>query len=191
MRVIAGEFKSRQLKGAPGQISGLRPTSDRVRENVFNMLGPIIEGAAFLDLFAGTGAVGVEALSRGARSAVFVESNAAALRTIRDNVSAFGLGGRVEIVSRDVAKWLQSAGRPGRVFDVVYMDPPYASGVQLSTLEILGRGGLLGPDAVVILERKEPVDADCTGVLRRTDSRKYGKTHIEIWQRNESMNGSG
>jgi 16S rRNA (guanine(966)-N(2))-methyltransferase RsmD len=191
MRVIAGEFRSRRLKGLPGRSQGQRPTSDRVRESVFNMLGETVQGARFLDLFAGTGAVGIEALSRGARAATFVENSPAAVRVLRENAAMLGLGGRATIIPRDVVSWLKSAEARTGGFDVVYMDPPYASGVQMAVLELLGRGALLVPEAVVLLERKEPLDADRAGVLYREESRKYGKTHIETWRIRPATNGSG
>jgi 16S rRNA (guanine(966)-N(2))-methyltransferase RsmD len=114
MRVIAGEFRSRVLKSVPGLDT--RPTPDRLRETLFDILAPRIEGTIFADLYAGTGAVGIEALSRGARRVIFVESNRAAVATIRDNLRSLGIENRAEI-------------RPGKVSaveaDIIFIDPPY------------------------------------------------------------------
>ena len=105
MRVIAGEFRSRRLKTLPGLDT--RPTPDRLRETLFNVLAPAIEGAVFIDAYAGTGAVGIEALSRGARRCIFIERNRAAVEVIRDNLAALALGARAEVFSGKVAAVLE------------------------------------------------------------------------------------
>ena len=118
MRVIAGELRSRRLKGVPGLAT--RPTPDRLRETLFDILGPRIEGATFVDAYAGTGAVGIEALSRGARHAYFLESNRAALAVLRENLAALGLGGRATVMPGRVQVTL-----PQCRADLVFLDPPY------------------------------------------------------------------
>ena len=118
MRVIAGEFRSRRLKSVPGLAT--RPTPDRLRETLFNVLAPLMEGALFLDAYAGTGAVGIEALSRGARRAMFVEKNRAAVAVIRDNLATLGLESRAEVFTGKVAPVLERVQA-----DIVFLDPPY------------------------------------------------------------------
>ena len=118
MRVIAGELRSRRLKGVPGLAT--RPTPDRLRETLFDILAPRIAGATFLDAYAGTGAVGIEALSRGARHAYFLERNRAALAVLRENLAALGVGARATVVPGGVLLTL-----PQHRADFVFLDPPY------------------------------------------------------------------
>jgi len=126
MRVIAGEFRSRRLKSLPGLET--RPTPDRLREALFNVLAPLIEGRVFLDAYAGTGAVGIEALSRGARRCVFVENNRAAVAVIRDNLAALGLEDRAEVFTGKSAPVLERVRA-----DIVFLDPPYESEKEYQT----------------------------------------------------------
>lgn len=153
MRIIAGSLKGRQLK-AP-TWPGLRPTSDRLRETLFNVLGPRVSGARVADVFAGTGAVGIEALSRGASHVVFVEQDARACRLIGDNLRACGVSGGYAIVAR---AWRQaSADAAGRPFDLVFLDPPYEfteieDALRLAALRV-------APDGLVVLEHATRRDA--------------------------------
>lgn len=158
MRIIAGEHRSRVLSTPRGMET--RPTSDRLRETLFNVLQPRIVGARFLDLYAGSGANGLEALSRGGAEAVFVEQAAAALVAIRQNVAALGVGARVRVEGVAVARWLGARAAAGPEsaaggFNVVFLDPPYAAAEEyLATLSFLGGAGagLLAQGAVVIAE---------------------------------------
>jgi 16S rRNA (guanine966-N2)-methyltransferase len=118
MRVIAGEFRSRKLKALPGLAT--RPTPDRLRETLFNVLAPVIGGSVFLDAYAGTGAVGIEALSRGARRGVFVEKNRAAVEVIRENLATLGLENRAEVFTGKAIAVLDRVPA-----DIVFLDPPY------------------------------------------------------------------
>jgi 16S rRNA (guanine966-N2)-methyltransferase len=151
VRIVAGLAKGRRL-AAPAD--GTRPTSDRARESLFNSLATMLDlaGARVLDLFAGTGAVGLEAMSRGAAAAVFVESDRAAAEVLRRNVDTVGLPGAT-IVRRPVAAFL--GGAPDAPFDLVFADPPYAlpDADLTGVLTALGERGWLAPDAVVVVER--------------------------------------
>jgi 16S rRNA (guanine966-N2)-methyltransferase len=118
VRVIAGEFRSRRLKSLPG--FNTRPTPDRLRETLFNVLAPRLEGCVFLDVYAGTGAVGIEALSRGARRAIFIEKNRAAVEVIRENLASLGLESRAEVFTGKVATVLERLRA-----DIAFLDPPY------------------------------------------------------------------
>jgi 16S rRNA (guanine966-N2)-methyltransferase len=149
MRIVAGAAKGRRL-ATPAGVT--RPTSDRAREALFSSLGPVVEGARVLDLFAGTGAVGLEALSRGAAAAVFVESNRAALDVLRRNAHAVGLSGAT-FVGRPVGAYLKAP--PEEPFDLVFADPPYdlSDEAVADFLAALGTPGWLAPDAYVVVER--------------------------------------
>ena len=166
MRVITGQAKGRFLKVPRGW--GGRPTSDRVKESLFNILGPLVPGASFLDLFAGTGNVGIEALSRGASRAVFVENNRQAVRAIRENLAQTGLGDRAEVLPLDV---LAAAGRlKGQKFEIIFLDPPYGQGLEVQALEALVANDLVKENGLVVVEgsrrRQMPARVGCLKLCR-------------------------
>jgi 16S rRNA (guanine(966)-N(2))-methyltransferase RsmD len=175
MRVVAGRFGGRSLVAPRGRST--RPTSDKVREALFSILGPdSVEGARVLDLFAGSGALGIEALSRGAAEAVLIDDSAVAVAAIRRNLEALGAG--AEVRRQDALAYLRSASRDARQYDLVFLDPPYrqasALGRELSTaLE-----PVLAPAARVVAEsdRRAPLELD----LALLDERRYGDTLIRI-----------
>lgn len=181
MRIIAGQYRSRVLEAPPGMAT--RPTSDRLRETLFNVLAPRMEGSALADLYAGSGAVGLEALSRGATRVVCVERAPAALKALRGNVSKLGVkaGLRVEAVS--VAAWLKRAQGP---WDIVFLDPPYdAENEYERTLSALGgaSAGLLAEGAVVIAEHRRKVKLeDAYGVLRRVRLLEQGDAALSFFE---------
>jgi 16S rRNA (guanine966-N2)-methyltransferase len=170
VRIIAGSLRSRTLQAPPGLET--RPTSDRLRETLFNVLAPRIEGAVFLDLYAGSGAVGIEALSRGAAHVEFVERAPAALGVLRGNLAKLSLSDGFRIHSGSVGAFLR---RPrlgqSQQFDLVFLDPPWDAGEEYAAaLGLLGRSadGLLAPDALVIAEhrRKEKLVENYGGLQR-------------------------
>jgi 16S rRNA (guanine966-N2)-methyltransferase len=151
MRIIAGKFRSRTLRSL--KSFALRPTSDRLRETLFNILSPSIQGASFLDLYAGTGAVGIEALSRGARHAIFIEEHGPAVALIRRNLESLGIGREAEVLSMDVLKGLERLEERQLHADFIFLDPPYAKNDEYQrTLEYLGESTLLAPGGRVIVE---------------------------------------
>lgn len=151
MRVIAGAYRSRRLKG-PGKLR-LRPTSDRLRETIFNILGPTVEGCLFVDLFAGTGAIGIEAISRGARKAIFIETHAAAARLVRENLAALGTLSNAEVIQMDVIRGLERLAARHLIADFFFLDPPYGGTKEhLNVLEFLDASHLIAPRGVVIAE---------------------------------------
>jgi 16S rRNA (guanine966-N2)-methyltransferase len=151
MRVIAGKYRSRMLRSLKGQA--LRPTSDRLRETLFNILGPTIEDSTFMDLYAGTGAVGIEALSRGARVAILVEQHAPATALIRRNLESLGVSGRAEILGVDVLRGLERLEARHVHAQFVFLDPPYASTEEYErALEFLGDSPIVAPGGRVIAE---------------------------------------
>jgi 16S rRNA (guanine(966)-N(2))-methyltransferase RsmD len=172
MRVIAGEFRSRRLKSIPGAAT--RPTPDRLRETLFDILGPRIEGATFLDAYAGTGAVGIEALSRGAAHAFFLERHRKALEAIRQNLASLGVERRATVVAGPVLLTL-----PKHHADIVFLDPPYDLEPEYAAvLEVLS--GAPPPIAVVQHSSRQAL-ADVQGVLRRTRIVKQGDNALSFY----------
>jgi len=175
VRVVAGRFGGRTLVAPRGHAT--RPTSDRVREALFSILGPVgVEGAAVLDLFAGSGALGLEALSRGASEAVFVDSATAAVTAIRRNLAAVGV--EAEVRRQDAVAYLRGASRDARQYDLVFLDPPYRHASALGQELSAALGPVLAPAARVVAEsdRRAPLELD----LELLDERRYGDTLIRI-----------
>ena len=182
MRIIAGQYRSRILKSLKGLE--LRPTSDYLRETLFNVLGPSIEDSRFLDLYAGTGAVGMEAISRGAEEAVFVENHAPAVKLIRENLSLLKIESGAEVISANVAAALQKLARwPQQPFDFVFLDPPYVLEQEYETaLSVLGDSELISPDSIVIAEHRKTLDlAESYGALRRYRVLKQGDAALSFF----------
>lgn len=157
MRVIGGEFGSRKLK-TPGKLA-MRPTSDRLRETLFNVLGPAIDDSLFIDLYAGTGAIGIEALSRGAREAILVEAHPAAVRLIRENLESLKIASRVELIATDAVRALGVLARRKLLADFIFLDPPYNNiDERLQILELLDESHLVAPSGIVIVEHSVKTD---------------------------------
>jgi 16S rRNA (guanine(966)-N(2))-methyltransferase RsmD len=183
MRIIAGTFRSRPLQAPAGLAT--RPSSDRLRETLFNVLAPRIEGAHFLDLYAGSGAVGLEALSRGAEHVVFVEHAPAALKVLQANLAQLRLMAGFSIQSGSVGAYLRLALPESKQFDLVFLDPPYDETKEYATtLGLLGSAAanLLAVGAVVIAEhrRKERLE-DCYGLLARTRLLEQGDAALSFY----------
>ncbi len=179
MRIVGGQFRGRPIVAPEG--SETRPTSDRVRESVFNILAHGIEGfemagAKVLDLFAGTGALGLEALSRGAAFCMFVEEGAAARGAIRENVEALGLTGVTKIFRRD-ATGLGDAGKYAG-FTLVFVDPPYDKGLAPRALLSAAAGGWLAADATAVIEERAGVDVVLPDGFQHLDTRTWGDTQV-------------
>ena len=176
MRIIAGERKGHTIWAPKGLET--RPTSDRVRENVFNIVAPWVEDARVLDLFAGSGAMGLEALSRGAASAVFVESNPEAARAIERNLDRLRLTGATVLRLNATTALAQEATR-GRKYDLVLADPPYS----MTDYDPLARylPHVLADDGLVVLESAAKAEPQLTGLSVRA-SRKYGSTRVTIFE---------
>jgi 16S rRNA (guanine966-N2)-methyltransferase len=177
MRIVAGTFRGRPI--ASPEHEGLRPTSDRVRESMFNILSHGIDGfdpagVRVLDLFAGTGALGIEAMSRGAAYCLFVEQDADARGLIRENIEAFGLTGVTRIFRRD-ATTIGPAGR-GDQFGLVMCDPPYGKGLGEKALRAAAEGGWLAPHAVAVLEERAGVEIALPDRFQELDRRTWGQT---------------
>lgn len=183
MRIVGGRFRGRAI-AAPGPDWGgaahLRPTSDRVRESIFNLLahgdyGGAPEGMRVLDLFAGSGALGFEALSRGALRAVFVDDGGPARALMRETAEHLGLNGVTKIWRRDATRLGPCRGEP---FDLVFLDPPYGAGLAAPALASAAEGGWLAPGALVVLEQEK--GAEPPAAFSLLDDRTYGETRVLI-----------
>jgi len=180
MRIIGGEYKGRAISAPGGRDT--RPTGDRAREGVFNILAhaewsPGVEGRRVLDLFAGSGALGLEAMSRGASFALFVETDAGARGVIRDNIEALGLYGTTRIHRRDATDLGQKPAGLGEMFDLVFLDPPYAKGLGPRALAALRAGAWIGPEALIVFECGAEEKLETPG-FTRLDSRDYGAAKV-------------
>ena len=188
VRVIAGSAKGRRL--ATLRTLALRPTPDRVREALFNILGAEIDGAAVLDLFAGSGAVGLEALSRGACVAIFVEAHAPACRLIENNLRLCGLYTQGSVWCRDVLDALPALKVRGQTFDVIFLDPPYRASLVEDALRQLGDGRLLTGQGQVIAEHffKRALP-ERYGRLRRVRVARFGDVALSFYQMADQEGG--
>ncbi len=180
MRIIAGSLRSRRFEAPPGRKT--RPTSDRLRETLFNVLAPRVEGAAFLDLYAGSGAAGMEALSRGAARVVFVERAAPVVTVLRENLTRLGFKNGVEVRAESVGTFLRRGSQ--NAFDIVFLDPPYdAQGEYGTTLGLLGAAAeWLNAGALVIAEhRRKDVMQHRFGALARTRLLTQGDAALSFY----------
>jgi 16S rRNA (guanine966-N2)-methyltransferase len=179
MRIIAGAFKGRRLAPVKGRM---RPTAAKVREAVFNILGPDLHGVRVLDLFAGTGALGIEAISRGAAGAVFVEDHPESLQVLHRNLEGLGLKGQTRVWPLPVALALKKLAGQGARFDLAFLDPPYGGGAATAALQALAAQGLLEPGARVVVEHS-PRDTlpEACGPFKRLTLRRYGDTQVAFY----------
>ena len=183
MRIVAGTFRGRQLVAPKGQST--RPTADRTRQALVNVLehaswAPPLAGCRILDLFAGSGALGLEALSRGADFCLFLERSGAAQAAIRANVGALGVDGRTRIDRRDPTSLSTRMDVDGPPFDVAMLDPPYGQGLGETALARLAAGGWLAPGAVAVLERGLADPAPTPGGFRLVDERTWGAARVSF-----------
>ncbi len=188
MRVIAGSFGGRRLVAVPGDLT--RPTADRVREALFSRIQSRsgLTGATVLVVFAGTGALGIEAMSRGARALVSVERSRRAARVLLENLRSFGLAGRAELIVRDFEAALADLAASGRLFEGVFVDPPYGRGLALRTLEIVDENGLLARGAWISVETGDDEELPTVvGRLVRVRDDVYGDTKITLYEVTETI----
>ena len=181
MRIVAGEFRGRRLHSPKGR--SIRPTTDRVREAVFSILTPYISPEArVLDLFAGTGALGLEALSRGAAQAVFVDQNQDSIRLIRENVEMLEVGDRARILRGSVELVVRRLAAQGEFFHLIFMDPPYGKGHVEKALSYVGQ--VAHPEALVLAEHhvKDDSPVQC-GEWRKDRERRYGDTVVSFYEK--------
>jgi 16S rRNA (guanine966-N2)-methyltransferase len=183
VRIIGGAWRGRKLEVLP--LPGLRPSGDRSRETLFNWLGPSVQGCVCLDLFAGTVALGLEAVSRGARSAILVERSARVLERIREQIEGWPGRERVELVNADALQWLPRQREP---FDLVFIDPPHGMGLQIAALELLVEHGLVSPQGRVCVEsglRESWAGEDASWLDRhliRLRSGRFGQVELGLYR---------
>ena len=185
MRIVSGSFRGKTLAAPPGEAT--RPTSDRARQAIFNILEHAawskgLRDARVIDLFAGSGALGFEALSRGAAFCLFVETDAAARGAIRENVEAMGVFGRTRVHRRDATDLGVRPGADGPAFDLAFLDPPYAKGLGEAALDRLAAGGWLAPGAVVVFERGAAEPEVSVPGYALLDARDYGAARVHFFR---------
>ena len=179
VRIIGGRLKGRRLAGVKGSM---RPTADRVREAIFNILGEAVAGAMVLDLFAGSGALGIEALSRGAAGAVFVDHDRASLQVLQRNLRLCGLEDRARVYPLPVQQALPRLARQGSTFQLIFLDPPYEQGLVGRTLALLARLPVAAPQSRLVVEHSQSEElAAAYGDLVQQDRRRYGGTVVSFY----------
>ena len=181
MRIVGGQYKGRAIATPDGRNT--RPTSDRAREAIFNVLAhaewaPDLDGARVMDIFAGSGALGFEALSRGAAFCLFVETDAAARGAIRDNVEALGLFGTTRVHRQDATQLGPRPGAEAHLFDLVFLDPPYRKGLGEKALHALANGNWLSENAIIVFERAADEDHFVTEVWEIINTKNYGAAQV-------------
>lgn len=182
MRVIAGKFKSRRLRTLRG--NALRPTSDRLRETLFDILGDAVQDSVFVDLFAGTGAIGIEAISRGAHRAIFIEHHAAAVKLIRENIKSLGIGAEAAIFPLDVMRGLEKLDSQRATIDFIFLDPPYAQTPEYKKiLEFIGSAEILSTTGLVIAEHTKKLELPLFAeMLERTRVVAQGDSALSFYR---------
>lgn len=179
MRIIGGEHRSRILAEIAGD--NVRPTSDRAREALFNILGVSVRGARVLDLFAGSGALGLESLSRGAKEATFNDLSGESVAIVKKNVAALKVGERTRVYQSDFKAFLDTAKGP---FDLIFIDPPYRFNYGEIALQTIAKRELLSENGIAVYERDRPFEGAIAG-LERYDERKYGKAYLTFFRRQQ------
>jgi 16S rRNA (guanine(966)-N(2))-methyltransferase RsmD len=181
MRIIGGLYRGRRLRAVEGLE--VRPTSDRLRETLFNVLAPHVREARFLDICAGSGAVGIEALSRGASRAAFIDRSRRACSVIEANLAALALADEALIITRDAASALKRMAVEGARFDIAFFDPPYASQVYSQVMELLGSGAALEGGAIVIVEHRAKLPLEAVyGDLKAYREIKQGESALTFFK---------
>jgi 16S rRNA (guanine966-N2)-methyltransferase len=189
MRIIGGSHRGRKL--VEWEEGGIRPMRDFVRGALFNILSDIVPGGAFLDLYSGTGSVGLEALSRGARSCTFVDASVEACAIVRRNLDALDFLLVGQVFEGDSFRAIDELRRRGRRFDVIFIGPPYYCGLVPATLAALGDGRLLAGDPVVVGEIHQTEQAGETyGMLTLVDARRYGDNRLLFYRTHEEPSGA-
>jgi len=180
MKIIAGRFKSRVMK----MPEGIRPTSDKVRGAFFEILKDRIEGANFLDLYCGSGAIGIEAFSRGAKAISFVDNNFQCIRALKKNLALLGISdlSSIEIYNKDVPRALREFYAKSLSFDIVFLDPPYRKELAKNTLIAISDCDILARNVIIVVEayKKESLP-DAAGMLKKVRTYRYGDTKLEFY----------
>lgn len=184
MRVISGEFRGRKLKSLKGDNT--RPTTDKVKESIFNMIGPYFDGGVALDLFSGSGSLAIEAVSRGMSQAYCVEKNYQAMKIIRENIAFTKAQDKFQLMKMDAEKALEQFKGEGVQFDLVLLDPPYAKQKIEAQLSRMDEWGLLRPEVIIVCETAKEVQlAETIGDLQLLKHQDYGITSVYIYRKED------
>lgn len=186
LRIIAGEWKGKPLKPVKGIKT--RPTTDRVKESVFNIIQSYIPDSFVLDLFSGTGNMGLEALSRGANRAIFVEKSRGAAAVLKENCASLRYTDKVDIFVNDVFTTIPYLGRKGHGFNIIFADPPYSKEIEPLLLGAISKANILNNNGVFIIEHaSKDVLPSSLDTLKKVDYRKYGNTSISIYEKDDEL----
>lgn len=189
VRVVSGSAKGRPLKAVPG--TGTRPTTDKVKEALFSMIGPYFDGGAVLDLFAGSGGLGIEALSRGMSEAVFIDLEPKSIEVIKENLKKTGLDHQAEVFRNDAGRALKVLAKRGALFDAVFLDPPYRLKQGDELMSRMAALGLLRQDAVIVLEYESGyVYPENFGPFHLVRKAVYGETALSIYHYEPDSSGA-
>ena len=181
MRIISGEFRGRKLKKLEGM--DIRPTSDRVKESLFNMLGTSLMDCAFLDLFAGTGGVGIEAYSRGASKVVFIDESQNSIKVLKSNLEMLKLIDKVEVYNTDYINAISKLALNNRKFNIIFIDPPYLKGFAQDALVQINESKILNEEAVIVIEHDmQDKMPENVGNLKMQRQKKYGNTMLSFYR---------
>jgi 16S rRNA (guanine966-N2)-methyltransferase len=180
LRVISGEFKGRKLEQLEGME--IRPTSDRVKESLFNILGTRLFDCAFLDLFAGTGGIGIEAHSRGAARVVFIDESAKSIKVLKSNLEMLRISDKVEVYNIDYINAINKLAYENKKFDIIFIDPPYLKGYEHKALAQISECKMLNHDGIIIVEHdlKDKMQ-ESVGNFKLTRQNKYGNTMLSFY----------
>jgi len=180
LRIIAGELKGRKLHSIDTKL--IRPTSDMVREALFSILGNMVVDSRFLDLFAGSGGVGIEAFSRGAKEVVFVDSASESIRVLKKNLELTKIINETEVIHSDYSIAIDRLSSQGREFDIVYIDPPYKMGIEIEAAKKIQDKKILAKDGIIIIEHEaKNLMPDTIEFLEKIKERKYGNVRLSLY----------
>ncbi|CAM3694741.1 16S rRNA (guanine(966)-N(2))-methyltransferase RsmD [Mesobacillus zeae] len=180
MRVVSGDLKGRGLKAVPGNST--RPTTDKVKESLFNIIGPYFSGGTGLDLFAGSGGLGIEGLSRGLEKVIFVDLDGKAIATINENIKLCGLEDRSEVYRNDAARALKALKKRDIAFDYVFLDPPYKKQQLIRLMEMMDNASLVAEGGVIVCEHASDISLpEMVGSMKQSRHEEYGIIGITIY----------
>lgn len=180
MRIIAGEYKGRRLDSLEGM--DIRPTSDKVRESLFNILGNAVIDSVFLDLFGGTGGVGIEALSRGAKHVVFVDASSKSIKVLKGNLERLNINKNVEVYNTDYTTAISKLHKYGKEFDIIFIDPPYRVGIAEAALKEIDKHPIIKQSGLIIVEHDSRDEMpERLGRLYKHRTKKYGNTTLSFY----------
>ena len=180
MRVIAGEFRGRRLDPIEG--TDIRPTSDRVKESLFNILGDAVVDSVFLDLFSGTGGVGIEALSRGAKHVVFIDTSLKSIKVLQGNLNHLNIKDNVEVFQKEYTTAISKLYKYNKQFDIIFIDPPYSIGMAQNVLELLDKNPIFSQSGLIIVEHDSKDEMPRRiGKLYLHRIKQYGNTSLSFY----------